>query len=273
MGMEWDDNQESDMDSVLEEMTGESFADMDTEIDPQVLEALEGQENTREGARIRLAQGRLYESLLSHDLFGDDTGEDPRAVRKVQSEIRAFVLERLEIMLNLRKEKIRVPTVKVRLPFNDIEIQVVKDLAAKLSKGASLNEQAVETELEIEEQEVEKPRQAPRPSPVKKVAPQRQQPTYQKAQSPIVAGKKLAKTPQPPKKDPRHMTEAELEEYAKNMPRPKQGVPSGVQPIPMPDPHMMDFLAAQAAQRNAGGGSATSPENALIQNVISRRIK
>lgn len=55
-------------------------------------------------ARIRLEQGRLYEMLIKHNLF-EGVDAMPQAIDKVQSEIKQFIVERLEILLGMRAEK------------------------------------------------------------------------------------------------------------------------------------------------------------------------
>lgn len=89
-----------------------------------------------QNARIRLEQGRLYEMLIQHDLFGD-IDADPTAVSKVEKEIKDFIMERLEILLGIRAEK-EVEIHKVEAQFNDVEVDALKQVAAKLTKGASV---------------------------------------------------------------------------------------------------------------------------------------
>src|ERR1035437_5546474 len=55
-------------------------------------------------ANLRLEQGRLYQMVLQGDIFAD-TNADPKAIRKVQLDIRKFVRERMETMLGIRQEQ------------------------------------------------------------------------------------------------------------------------------------------------------------------------
>jgi hypothetical protein len=91
-------------------------------------------------ANLRLEQGRLYQMILKHDLFGE-TDADPKAIRNVQREIRRFVRERMETMLGIRQEQVLQQTI-VSPPFNDMEVTVLKMLASKMSKGATEQTQA-----------------------------------------------------------------------------------------------------------------------------------
>ena len=86
-------------------------------------------------ANLRLEQGRLYQMIMRHDLFGE-TDADPKAIRNVQREIRKFVRERMETMLGIRQEQSTQQTV-VSSPFNDLEVAALKMLASKISKGAT----------------------------------------------------------------------------------------------------------------------------------------
>lgn len=85
-------------------------------------------------ANLRLEQGRLYQMILRHDLFGE-TDADPKAIKNVQREIRKFVRERMETMLGIRQETPQETIVS--FPFNDMEVTVLKMLAYKMSKGAT----------------------------------------------------------------------------------------------------------------------------------------
>ncbi len=90
-------------------------------------------------AGLRLEQGRLYQMILRHDLFGE-TDADPKAIRNVQREIRKFVRERMEIMLGIKQEQAVQETI-VSSPFNDLEVVVLKMLADKMSKGQTSQSQ------------------------------------------------------------------------------------------------------------------------------------
>lgn len=88
-------------------------------------------------ARIRLEQGRLYEMLIKHNLF-DGVDAMPQAVVKVQSEIKEFITERLEILLGMKSEKQKeVHQIIKESQFNELEVQALKMIASKVTKGAS----------------------------------------------------------------------------------------------------------------------------------------
>lgn len=86
-------------------------------------------------ANLRLEQGRLYQMIMNHDIFGD-TNADPKAIKNVQREIRKFARERMEIMLGMRHEAQKEVAV-VSSPFNDLEVLALKTIAAQMSKGAT----------------------------------------------------------------------------------------------------------------------------------------
>lgn len=90
-----------------------------------------------DNARIRLEQGRLYEMLIKHNLF-DGVDAMPQAVVKVQSEIKEFIIERLEILLGMKSEKQKeVHQIIKESQFNELEVQALKMIASKVTKGAS----------------------------------------------------------------------------------------------------------------------------------------
>lgn len=90
-----------------------------------------------DNARIRLEQGRLYEMLIKHNLF-EGVDAMPQAIEKVQSEIKEFIVERLEILLGMRAEKEKeVHKIVTEAQFNDLEVKALKMIASKVTKGVS----------------------------------------------------------------------------------------------------------------------------------------
>jgi len=88
-------------------------------------------------ARLRLEQGRLYEMLLKHNLFAD-VDSDPRAIANVQRELKNYIQERLEVLLGLRPDPRLVKMqVEQNLPFNSLEINLLKSVVSKMSSGAT----------------------------------------------------------------------------------------------------------------------------------------
>ena len=83
--------------------------DVDYIEDDSVIEDLLQEEEISvvDNARIRLEQGRLYEMLIKHNLF-EGVDAMPQAVAKVQTEIKEFIIERLEILLGMKSEKQKV---------------------------------------------------------------------------------------------------------------------------------------------------------------------
>lgn len=105
----------------------------------------ESQQSLMDNARVRLEQGRLYEMLIKHDLF-DGVDALPEAVDNVQREMKNFIMERLEILLGMKSEKEPVQHVTYDSQFNDLEVQVLRRLASKFSKGMTDNAPTTEPE-------------------------------------------------------------------------------------------------------------------------------
>jgi hypothetical protein len=119
--------------AMIEEYYGPDEEDQEAEEVEEDLSAI------LNDARLRLEQGKLYELVLQNDLF-IDTGIDERAVKYVQKEIRKFAQERMEIMLGMRQEQASAQTNAFpaeAFPFNSLEVEVLKSLAAAATKGAS----------------------------------------------------------------------------------------------------------------------------------------
>jgi hypothetical protein len=170
-------------------------------------------------ARLRLEQGKLYELIMNHDLFGGEEA-DPRAVKHVQREIRKFAKERMEVMLGMRKDTTKVEHLQIDFPFNQVEVDVLKKLAYAASKGASQNSDNYVPKVTKTTQEVDNiPEKKPVslnpigvPTKKKPVAPK----LPAKPQAPIQRKAAPAPAPQsdedyePLKKHPSEMTPEEL---------------------------------------------------------------
>lgn len=160
-------------------------------------------------ARLRLEQAKLYEMLINHNLF-DGIEASPDAISNVQNELKVYIVKRLEILLGLREPVVRVETAVAELPFNDIEVDFLKQLAFKGTNGASENgapvtpkierQQVVKSLAPAKQQEPAKlkslatPKRKVEPEPEKEVV--RTQPQAKKASPPP------APTRQPAKKAP-----------------------------------------------------------------------
>lgn len=113
-------------------------------------------------AMVRLEQAELYKMLIKHDLFEGVDG-NPIAKQNVQNELKEYIVERLQVLLGIKAEKsARNTSMRVELPFNRMEIDALKDLAHKLTKGASSEIQEKEVVEAIEEEEEE-----PAPKPIR----------------------------------------------------------------------------------------------------------
>jgi hypothetical protein len=112
---------------------GDSDLDLFPDGDP---DEDEDYESVLNDARVRLEMGRLYDMIMNHELF-KDVDADPNAARSVQKQIRKFAKEQMEIMLGMRKETSKVERLEIDFPFNQVEIDFLKQLAYKGTKGAS----------------------------------------------------------------------------------------------------------------------------------------
>lgn len=124
-------------DEVLEEIVEEAAYDLDTKEKVVVY-----------NARIRLEQAKLYEMLINHNLF-EGVDASPQAIENVQNELKTYITERLEILLGMKKER-QAPEEQVMAvdsPFNDVEVEFLKALAYKGTKGESATGQPLQTEV------------------------------------------------------------------------------------------------------------------------------
>lgn len=91
-------------------------------------------------AMIRLEQARLYDMLIKHDMF-KGVKAHPTALNNVKKELKDYIVSRLEILLGIKGEKkeVEIPkNIELELPFNSIEVEFLKALSMKGTKGASV---------------------------------------------------------------------------------------------------------------------------------------
>jgi len=106
-------------------------------------------------AMLRLEQARLYDMLIKHDLF-KGVKANPKAIQAVQNELKSYIVQRLEILLGLKKEKTEtLKKVAVEAQFNDVEVEFLKALSIKGTKGASLNAPTKQLRVSEEDEEQE----------------------------------------------------------------------------------------------------------------------
>lgn len=210
------ENQSQSFDGFDEELENTE----DQEIDMEVLK----------NARLRLQQGRLYELLLSHNLFSEVDAE-PRVVAKVEREVRSFIKERLEVLVGLKPDPKLIPAQPLGGLFSEEELLVLKEFVGKVSQKVSKPAQVGFTPQKI--QPTLKPASMPssnvKVSPVKQKT--QQQPTSQK--------QKNQESKDEPRltKAPSQMTKEELLEHnrivAQRQASRKAAAPK--KKIPMPD--------------------------------------
>lgn len=116
-----------------DESFDEEIEEFVNETEPEDSE--EDYSNVLDDARLRLEQGRLYEMVMKHDMFGG-LEADPKAVAIVQKQIIKFAKEQMEIMLGMRQPK-QQTEFSGPFPFNDLEIKALKMMCSAATGGKS----------------------------------------------------------------------------------------------------------------------------------------
>lgn len=243
-------------------------------------------------AMVQLEQAKLYDMFLKHNLF-EGVKANPVALKKVERELKEFILERMQILLGMKEEKSKDTTqgFVVKLPFNEVEIDCLKDLAFKVTKGESAKSKAKSVEAtpsfqreerikpivenrmkpmfqEVEEDEEEEEYEEPVQRQVKPVQRQarpiaKKQPDRSRMTTEQLAIEDLKRMA---KRKPAHlMNEDELLEANKNI-RTNKPVAAGAIPMPTAD-GMIGHYMNQQSQREAilgGGGNL----NAILMNKL-----
>lgn len=202
-------------DSIVEEMEAEE-PDLVEASEEQIEEILEEaaydldekESNVIYNARLRLEQAKLYEMLINHSLFAG-VDASPDAVKIVENELKHYIVKRLEVLLGIRKPKVRQPDVEmnIELPFNATEINFLKQLAYKGTHGQSATDTApvavqprptlnpLVGSTKAAPKPVQQTKPAPQPQPIQQQRPQTQQQVVKRAVKKI---KKQASPKQPP---------------------------------------------------------------------------
>jgi len=118
----------------IEELVEESAYDLN-----------EHQASTIFNARIRLEQAKLYEMLINHNLF-EGVEASPQAIERVQNELKYYIVSRLEVLMGMRQPVQRKEGPE--LPLNHVELDFLKALAYKGTKGASIKAEREEEDTE-----------------------------------------------------------------------------------------------------------------------------
>lgn len=224
----------------------------------QVMEQVVERENKPiSPAVLRLEQGKLYQMLLDHDLFSQ-VDAHPHAVENVQEEIKAFITQRLEVLLGIRPEG-EFQGVQVKSPFDEKEVDVLKALAKKLLGGL---DKQIETKKTGEFTPVKtQVQQAPKPVTAIQSVPKQK-----------IVKKAVPQQPKPVSNKPiNQMTQEEIVEANKKIDR-KKAVPSdSTKQIPQPTFEqrlMKEQMAAQNASiiRDETGLAATTNLAQILAN-------
>ncbi len=156
-------NRQSAADSMLDQFSDESE------------EQVEDEEPTEYMGEVddRLEIATYYRSLLRNPLFNENT----RAAKIVEREHRAFIRERLEILLSIREASTVQPAVS---PFTSEEVEGLKILIGQMRKKGMLTTPGTAptpTPQPVPQAVTPPVRTAPQPAPVRRAptqAPQRQ---------------------------------------------------------------------------------------------------
>jgi hypothetical protein len=191
----------------------------------------EDEQDTLDDARKRLDQAKLYETIMQNNIF-EGINANPRAVLEVQEELKNFAMERLQTLLGMKAPKSAAPAQQVvQTPpqFNDIEVMALRDIAAKLTKNASLAAGEPQQKLKPLQQQAQPPKQA---QPLKSAAPKPM--VRQRPEVTVTPEDRPALT-----KKPTEMNREELMERNRLIQNKKRGTSARAMPMPDADQKQM----------------------------------
>lgn len=124
------DQYQANQEVITNSYTDQQYAGIDDVF--QEMETQQQDEEHQSGvmyeAQARIEQANLYQTLLTHELFGPGSARQ-NILEKVQTEVKDFVLVRLEELLGMKSS---VKEVAYALPFDDEEVSALKALATKV---------------------------------------------------------------------------------------------------------------------------------------------
>lgn len=257
-----------------QQMVGADSQESVEEIIDEVVESEEDEAAEMDAAlsdaRMRLEMGRLFEMVMTNDLF-QNMDADPQAVKSVTRSLKRFAKEQMEIMLGMRAE--RPKETVVSSPFNDLEVTVLKKLASAASKGLTERENAKPIPEKHEGPQpppknktltpISKNAGRTKPAPLPKAAPA----PVKRAMAPAPVPSAIVKPEnyKPLEKPIHEMTPEELAarnaEAADRLNGKKAALPTNR--APMPDPAQQEALFTHQALQSS---SAVSMIMSAIQN-------
>lgn len=232
-------------------------------------------------ASLRLEQGQLYKLIMNTDLFNEGDA-DAKAIRNVQREIKAFARERMEVMLGMRQEpsKEQVNAFPMDMfPFNALEVEVLKSLAATATKGQTANAEpyAAPKQVTLNKVSVQRPTRNVQPSkplpqrasqPVKRTA--RQQEIEKILQEEGVTLDEINEVFDPNKKyfkDRKEFAELTSEQIIDRNKKLNAGKPvPNPQALPMPPQEQIDNMYAMRATQ-----AAANPQMQMIMTLLEKK--
>lgn len=269
------------------------------------------EQSTIYNARLRLEQARLYEMLINHNMF-DGVDASERAIKNVQTELKEYIVNRLEILLGIKQEKkvvVEQESISISSQFNDVEIDFMKQLAYKGTKGASSEGKEVIQEVRKEtglKPLVSKPASKLKPMKKTKPAPPKRVIVPEQMEEPLQqAPKKKPKKKAAPKKRavnpnarPRDLNQTEIERIAQEQIDKEQEIMDGVgnwkklsteekarriaevngvknKPVnkgePMPSPDQLQMKYQMQEQNRAARGGGGNSMNLIASAIAARK--
>jgi hypothetical protein len=122
-------NNQNDDDSQFNQFFQENQYNQNETIDDIVEDSLQETMVLSEAVK-RIEQAKLYETFLKHKLFAEGSAR-PEIIQIVETELKQFILSRLEILLGIKPEK-PTPNQQVQSIFTDEEINALKQLAGRV---------------------------------------------------------------------------------------------------------------------------------------------
>lgn len=239
--------------------------------DPQTIDPGYRSSTIRSEAVKRIQKAKLYETMLSNNLFAAGSAE-PEILEEVETELKAIIEEKLEELLGMRTETRGRGQVAAALPFDEDQIEalaLIANRALKRTPALGSTPTPVINQVQAEPQPTLQQPQVHQPTVIQVGQPQaRRQQQAQPRQRPAA-----------PQQSRRRPTANVGVKSGRDL---SQATPRRGKQKPMPPQHVIDNMNAIQAAKNAkapkvipsddapaiDGGTSSAHVGALLAKVL-----
>ena len=284
----WNDREVMSEEEAASLVEGQDYEEIEEESDPtDFMEVYEDEyedmddeelqtkaDEVLDDALIRLEQGKLY-NMIMETIDGGmfvESGCDERSINNVEREMKAFIMSRLEVLLGIRKKKVR--KVRINQPqrnqsgLDEQEVAIIKKIVGNAAKKAGIPQTSIKKVGTIKAvvgntrpvQKAPAPKTSPALPPKPAAKDKKKTAKGKKRKAPTDERKPLTKSPY-------QMSPEELMEYNKHIK--SNSKTTGKQMIDPANPPIAQPTGDQMEQYHQQGGNVSSSQATTISTILN----